>query len=159
MENAEFKITEDLLATKGQRFLNLILDILIVHTILMAIGTTVYLIGTISNSEILTNWAKSTTLSERVFFWILIMFLYYFLTEIYYSRTFAKYFTKTLVVKSDGSKPKMKTIIKRTLLRFIPFEGLTFFMKNFRGLHDFSSNTYVVRKDEFNKKRGFASIP
>ena len=159
MENIKFTITDDLLATRGQRFLNCILDLLIVHTILISIATTVVIIGDITNNSNLSNWAESTTVLERLFFWVVILFLYYFLTETYFSRTFAKYFTKTIVVTKNGLRPKIRTVFIRTLSRFIPLECLTFLGTNVRGLHDLFSDTYVVKKHEFNEKKGVVVFP
>jgi uncharacterized RDD family membrane protein YckC len=159
MENTKFAVTEDLLATRGQRIFNCILDLLIVHTVLVSIATTAVIIGDITNNNDLSNWAKSTTTLERLFFWVVILFLYYFLTETYFSRTFAKYFTKTIVVTKDGSRPNKRMISIRTLSRFIPFEGLTFLSGDLRGVHDLFSDTYVVRKHEFNEKKGVVAFP
>jgi uncharacterized RDD family membrane protein YckC len=159
MENTKFTVTEDLLATRGQRIFNCLLDLLIVHTVLISIATTVVIIGDITNNNDLSNWAKSTTTLERLFFWAVILFLYYFLTETYFSRTFAKYFTKTIVVTKDGSRPSKRMISIRTLSRFIPLEGLTFLSGDLRGLHDLFSDTYVVRKHEFNEKKGVVAFP
>ena len=159
MENTKFTVTEDLLATRGQRFLNCILDLLIVHIIFASIGTTIIIIGDVTNNYEWSNWAESTTTLQKISFWSLMMFLYYFLTETYFSRTFAKYFTKTIVVAKDGSRPNKRTISIRTLTRFIPLECLTFLGANVRGLHDLFSDTYVVRKHEFNHKRGAIPFP
>ncbi|WP_281297587.1 RDD family protein [Flavobacterium limnophilum] len=159
MENIKFTVTDDLLATRGQRFLNCILDLLIVHTVLISIATTVAIIGDVTNNYDLKVWVESTTTFEKLFFWSVILFLYYFLTETYFSRTFAKYFTKTIVVTKDGLKPSYKIILLRTLCRFIPLEAITFLGSNVRGLHDFFSDTYVVRKHEFNHKKGVVAFP
>ena len=159
MKNNEFSVTDDLLATRGQRFFNCILDLLIVHIILGSIGTTIIIIGDVSNNYELSNWIESTTTIEKLLFWSVILFLYYFLTETYFSRTFAKYFTKTIVVTKDGSRPNKRTISIRTLSRFIPLEALTFLGTNVRGLHDLFSDTYVVRKHEFNHKKGVVTFP
>jgi len=159
MENTKFSVTDDLLATRGQRFFNCILDLLIVHIILGSIGTTIIIIGDVSNNYELSNWIESTTTIEKLLFWSVILFLYYFLTETYFSRTFAKYFTKTIVVTKDGSRPNKRTISIRTLSRFIPLEALTFLGTNVRGLHDLFSDTYVVRKHDFNKKKGAFLFP
>jgi len=159
MKNNEFSVTDDLLATRGQRFFNCILDLLIVHIILASIGTTIIIIGDVSNNYELSNWIESTTTVEKLLFWSVILFLYYFLTETYFSRTFAKYFTKTIVVTKDGSRPNKRTISIRTLSRFIPLEALTFLGTNVRGLHDLFSDTYVVRKQEFNHKKGAVAFP
>ena len=159
MENTKFAVTEDLLATRGQRIFNCILDLLIVHTILISIATTVVIIGDVTNNYDLKAWAESTTLLERLFFWVVMLFLYYFLTEAYFGRTFAKYFTKTIVVTKEGLKPGRRIILLRTLCRFIPVEAITFLGTNVRGLHDFFSDTYVVRKHEFNHKKGVVVFP
>ena len=159
MKNNEFSVTDDLLATRGQRFFNCIFDLLIVHIILASIGTTIIIIGDVSNNYELSNWIESTTTVEKLLFWSVILFLYYFLTETYFSRTFAKYFTKTIVVTKDGSRPNKRTISIRTLSRFIPLEALTFLGTNVRGLHDLFSDTYVVRKHEFNHKKGAVAFP
>lgn len=159
MKNNEFAVTEDLWATRGQRFINCILDLLIVHTILISIATTIVIIGNIANNYDLTKWAESTTILQRLLFWAILLFLYYFLTETYFSRTFAKYFIKIIVVTKDGSRPNKRTISIRTLSRFIPLECLTFLWGDFRGLHDLFSDTYVVKKHEFNHKKGAILFP
>jgi uncharacterized RDD family membrane protein YckC len=159
MKNTEFTVTDDLWATRGQRFINCILDLLIVHIILASIGTTVIIIGDVTNNYELSNWIESTTTLEKLLFWILTLFFYYFLTETYFSRTFAKYFTKTIVVTKNGSRPRTHLIFIRTLSRFIPLEGITFLWGDFRGLHDLFSDTYVVRKHEFNHKKGAILFP
>jgi uncharacterized RDD family membrane protein YckC len=159
MENNKFSITADLVASREQRFMNFILDFLIVYVLWIALGTTAIIIGEISGIYALSNWAESTTTYEKMVFWVIIMFLYYFLTEMYFSRTFAKYFTKTIVVTKEGVKPGFSAIIKRTLSRFIPLECVTFLGINVRGLHDLFSDTYVVKKHEFNKKKGVVLFP
>jgi uncharacterized RDD family membrane protein YckC len=159
MENTKFAVTDDLLATRGQRFLNCILDLLIVHIILASIVTTVVIIGDVTNNYELTNWMESKTTLEKLLFWSIMLFLYYFLTETYFSRTLAKYFTKTIVVTKEGSRPNKRTISIRTLSRFIPLEAFTFLGTNVRGLHDLFSDTYVVRKNEFNHKKGVIAFP
>lgn len=159
MENKKFTVTDDLVASREQRFLNFILDFLIIHTILISIGTTIMIIGDVTNNYEIASWIKSTTIFQKLLFWVVIVFLYYFLTEAYFSRTFAKYFTKTIVVTKDGSRPKIHTIFIRTLARFIPLEGLSFLSSNIRGLHDSFSNTYVVKKHAFNHKKGAILFP
>lgn len=159
MENKEFTITSDLLASRSQRFLNFILDFFIIYILWISIGTTLIIIGEITSIYALSNWAESTTTIEKLFLWLILFFLYYFLTETYYSRTFAKYFSKTIVVTKNGLRPNKKQIVIRTLCRFIPLEGLTFLGRNTKGLHDFFSDTYVVRKHEFNKKKGALLFP
>jgi uncharacterized RDD family membrane protein YckC len=159
MKNNEFMVTEDLWATRGQRFINFLLDLLIVHVIMIGLATTVVIIGNIAYNYDLSKWAESTTTLERLLLWAVLLFLYYFLAETYFAITFAKYFTKKIVVTKNGSRPKIHTIFIRTLTRFIPLECLTFLWGDFRGLHDLFSDTYVVRKHEFNHKKGVVVFP
>lgn len=159
MKTKEFTITEDLLATREQRFLNFIIDLGILYVIIASLETTVVIVADLTRNFELSSWVKSMTLIEKFPFAILIAILYFGLTEIYFSRTVAKYLTKTIVVTKEGSRPKTQQIIIRTLTRFIPLEGLTFLSSNIRGLHDLFSNTYVVKKHEFNNKKGAILFP
>jgi len=63
---------------------------------------------------------------ERNLFRSVISFVYYGMTETFLSQSPAKYFTKTIVVMNDGSKPTVLTILARTLLRILPFESFSF---------------------------------
>lgn len=159
MKTKEFTITEDLLATREQRFLNFIIDLGFLYVIIASFETTVVIVADLTRNFELSSWVKSMTLVEKIPFAMLIAILYYGLSEIYFSRTVAKYLTKTIVVTKEGSRPKTQQIIIRTLTRFIPLEGLTFLSSNIRGLHDLFSNTYVVKKHEFNNKKGAILFP
>lgn len=159
MKNNEFTVTDDLWATRGQRFINCILDLLIVHIILVSIATTIVIIGNIAYNYDLTKWAESIPTVQRLLIWAVMVFLYYFITEAYFSRSFAKYFTKTIMVTKKGLRPRVHKVFIRTLTRFIPLECVTFLWGDFRGLHDLFSDTYVVRKHEFNHKKGVIVFP
>lgn len=152
MENKKFTVTDDLLASKGQRLLNFIIDLFIIYVIEISIGTTIILIGDLTKSDTASNWVSSLSVVESFFFGLVILFFYYGLTEMYFSRTFGKYFTKTMVVKHEGSRPNMKSIIVRTLSRLIPFEPFSFLTAE-RGWHDTLSVTYVVKKHDLIAKK------
>ena len=152
MENEKFTVTDDLLASKGQRLLNFIIDLFIIYIIEISIGTTIILIGDLTKSDRASNWVSSVSVVESFFFGLVILFFYYGLTEMYFSRTFGKYFTMTMVVKHDGSRPNMKSIIMRTISRLIPLEPFSFLTAN-RGWHDTLSVTYVVKKHDFMVKK------
>ncbi|MBG6186487.1 RDD family protein [Flavobacterium sp. CAN_S2] len=152
MENKKFTVTDDLLASKSQRLLNFIIDVLIIYIIEISIGTTIILIGDLTKSDTASNWVSSLSVVESFFFGLVILFFYYLITEMYFSRTFGKYFTKTIVVKHEGSRPNMKSIIVRTLSRLIPFEPFSFLTAD-RGWHDTLSVTYVVKKHDFIAKK------
>lgn len=152
MENNKFTVTDDLFASKSQRLLNFIIDVLIIYIIEISIGTTITIIGDLTNSYATSNWVTSLSPIESFFFGLIILFFYYGITEMYFSRTFAKYFTKTMVVKHDGSKPNIKSIIIRTVSRLILLEPFSFLTGDSRGWHDTLSVTYVVKKHDFMAK-------
>jgi uncharacterized RDD family membrane protein YckC len=158
MENKKFTITDDLLASKGERFLNFIIDLLIIYIIAVCIVATINIIGDVTDSYGVSNWVKSLSLIENLFFGLIILFFYYAFTEMYFSRTFAKYFTKTMVVRVDGSKPNTKNFMIRTVSRLNPIDPFSFLGKSERGLHDTLSATYVVKKHEFVAKKKMFSL-
>ncbi|CAM3968104.1 RDD family protein [Flavobacterium weaverense] len=152
METKEFMITDDLLASKGQRFLNMIIDLFIVYVLTMGIGAAINILGEVTGNFKLSEWIISLTLVENILFGVVVLFFYYLIMETYLSRTFGKYFTKTIVVKHNGTKPKVKSTVIRTLVRLIPIEAFTFLNDDARGWHDTLSVTYVVNKHEFMTK-------
>ncbi|MBG6060292.1 putative RDD family membrane protein YckC [Flavobacterium sp. CG_9.1] len=152
METKEFTITDDLLASKGQRFLNFIIDLLVVYMFTVGIGAAVNIIGELTENYSLAEWIISLTLIENILFMLVVLFFYYLIMELYFSRTFGKYFTKTMVVKHNGSKPNVKSIVIRTLVRMVLIEAFSFLSDNARGWHDTLSVTYVVNKHEFISK-------
>lgn len=152
MKNKEFAITHNLYASQGQRFINFMIDLAFIYIIVLSIGTTIYLIADIVSSFSVSNWIKTLGSTEILLYGFIIMFLYYFLTETYFSRTFAKLITKTVVVRKDGTKPSNKMFFIRALARFIPFEPLSVLGDHTRGWHDILSGTYVVKKKKLAKK-------
>ncbi|HUW17819.1 MAG TPA: RDD family protein [Sedimentisphaerales bacterium] len=75
-----------------------------------------------------------------------LVFSYYFVFESSWQRTPAKFVTGTKVITADGRKPALSTIALRTLVRFVPFEALSFLSERAYGWHDKWSGTYVIRK-------------
>ncbi len=153
MENKKFTVTNDLLAPKEKRFLHLVIDLLTQHIIGLSIAMLIVLISESTNWYMLSDWIDQTDSTEQFFIGLFIFVPYYLLTEIYFSRTIGKYFTKTLVVMKDGSQPNKKTILKRTLCRLIPFEFISFMGEDSQGWHDIFSKTYVVNKRRFYEKK------
>ena len=78
----------------------------------------------------------------------LLFVAYYVLSESLFAKSPAKFITKTTVMRTDGSKPKLKQIIGRTFARLIPFEFVSFFGHNPTGWHDRLSGTMVVGDSE-----------
>jgi uncharacterized RDD family membrane protein YckC len=78
---------------------------------------------------------------------------YYFIFETIWQRTPGKFITGTKVVTSTGGKPSVGTIAIRSLIRFFPFNGLSFLTKRVYGWHDRWSGTYVIKAKRFEKNK------
>ncbi|WP_369769703.1 RDD family protein [Flavobacterium sp. WC2416] len=159
MKNKTFTITDHLLASQGQRFLNLLLDLLFIYIIILSVGTSIILIADVANKFTVSDWVETLSWTAILSYGLLILFLYYFLTEVYFSRTLAKLVTRTIVVKSDGLKPTIDMIFIRTICRFIPFEGLSYLGSVSWGWHDRFSGTYVVKKRKLAKSIQYFNHP
>lgn len=153
MKNEEFTITDDFQATQFQRFLNLSIDLMFVYILVLSLGTTIILVAMSVNNFTLSNWVTNLGVVEIAFYTAIVAFLYYYITEVYFSRTISKLLTHTIVVNVDGAKPSKRSFFLRTCCRFIPFEAFSFFALVPRGWHDTFSNTYVVKKRKLNKMR------
>ncbi len=144
----KYSIPNYILASKNTRFLNFIIDLGFIYVLSKIVF---FLSGFIKYNAVypcLSDWLNTFDRTENFIFKSIIWFFYYGITEFFLSRTFAKYFTKTIVVLSDGSKPSFTTILARTALRVVPFEWLTFLRGREPGLHDEYSKTFVVKKDK-----------
>lgn len=143
----KYKIPNYILASKNLRFLNFVIDILLkrltIWILIIAVELILpeYKLGIISQLD-------SFDKMETYLFWSITSFFYYTITEAFLSRSLAKYFTNTIVVLEDGSKPKLIDILARSSLRLIPFEYFTFLRGRKQGLHDQFSKTFVVKNDK-----------
>lgn len=73
------------------------------------------------------------------------LFVYYVVCEFYFKgKTLGKLMTATRVVNRKGEPPCLNCILKRTLLRFIPFEPISLLWFQNQGWHDKWSGTLVV---------------
>ena len=124
------------LASRGQRFLNMVIDFVFFIVFAFIVGVVMAFTGT---GYLLDE------MNETVF-GIILMSAYYFPQEAIWGRTLAKLITKTKVVDLKGEKAGVGKVLGRTLCRFIPFEALTFLFGNGRphGIHDKLPNTKVI---------------
>ena len=87
--------------------------------------------------------------------WIsaLFYFSYYFILEYFTGQTIAKILTKSKTISAtENNEYFLIRIIIRTLVRFIPFDILSYIFTS-RGLHDIFSKTKVINttsKDQYN---------
>ncbi len=72
-------------------------------------------------------------------------FFYYFFFEVLSNSTPGKMLTNTVVKNKDGTKPAVKSVFIRNVLRLIPYDQLSFLF-GFIGLHDDVSKTIVCHK-------------
>lgn len=126
-------------ATRGQRFANLILDGLgsaLVGIVLLTLVASVY-------PEVLTDNA----VWFEYLFGSLMTLVYYVPCEALVGRTPAKLITGTRVVDAGGGTATFGQILGRTLARLVPFEPFSFLGGGARpaGWHDRWSGTLVVR--------------
>ena len=125
-------------ASRVLRLLSFLIDSTFILFIIFSIA---YIVGNygISFSSYIVNYIYSTSL-------ILVSFIgYYLILEFKFQATVGKLLTRTYVVDLEGNKPKLITLLKRTLIRLIPIDPLSYlFSKN--GWHDKLSKTRVLKK-------------
>jgi uncharacterized RDD family membrane protein YckC len=74
-----------------------------------------------------------------------VYFGYYFVMEGLTSRTLGKLATGTKVVNFEGGRLSFSQLFTRTLMRFLPFEPLSFLGQEPEGWHDTFSRSFVVK--------------
>lgn len=74
---------------------------------------------------------------------------YYFSCEAGMQTTIGKLATGTVVINQYAEKPKNASLLGRSFSRLVPFEAFSCLAD--RGWHDKWSNTYVVKKEEYQK--------
>ena len=138
-------ITENNLenASNSKRFLNLLIDSFIIIVVAFRF------IGYAERNEQLTSifYYFKMTFGDNfavLIFFSTIKFIYYLVFESIFKSTPAKFITACYVTDEEGNSPKFSMILKRTLLRFVPFESFSFLLG--KNLHDDYSDTYVVNK-------------
>ena len=125
------------IAGKGRRFLTWAIDYAGFMVLSMVVGVAMVLVlGTDASRYTEGGWSYV--------FGFAVIAAYYLFFEGLWGRTPGKILLGTVVTDLQGRAPSFGAICKRTLARFVPFEGLTFFGKT--GFHDRVSRTQVVRK-------------
>ena len=130
-------------ASKGKRFANFLLDLLFFLIFSFVFGLVIGIIFIALSLPIPSFFVQDDKLTDY-FFGFVINMIYYCGLEATTGRTIAKYITKTKVVNEQGEIPDFKSILIRTLCRYIPFEPFTFLGSDSSGLHDRVSNTRVI---------------
>jgi len=129
-------------ASKWTRFLHPVIDVIVT---IMLFSRFVELIAYIKFGQamfIRLDYSASPT--PLLLMLALCRLIYYLLFESVLGITPGKLLTETRVINYEGNKPSLKNVAVRSIVRFIPFESLTFLQHN--GLHDKLSHTLVVKE-------------
>lgn len=110
---------------KGIRLVNFLIDLLVIALI------SVILVVILANPI----YAKPAS--------FLVFFFYYFVLELVFGKTIGKMVTKTKVVNLHEEQPGALLILIRTLLRFNPFDTLSYLFGISLGTHDVLSKTQL----------------
>jgi uncharacterized RDD family membrane protein YckC len=76
---------------------------------------------------------------------VLVYFEYYGIMEYKYQKTIGKFLTKTKVIAKDGTRPQLKNIFIRTVIRLIVLVDQISYLFKKDGLHDRLSGTTVIK--------------
>ena len=128
------------------RFVHFLIDTI---AWLVATFVSVFLLGVllkILSISLNDEFARKYAMSFGFAIYIIAYICYYYIMEVKFQKTVAKFITKTKVVTSDGNKPTKSDILLRTFCRLIPFDRISFlFTRN--GFHDRLSNTRIIKDD------------
>ena len=137
-------IVQENLAGRSLRLANFLIDLVVFIIILATAGFVLQGLGLFLGITSSPNLSEMSTAGKYLLRFVTGMF-YFTLFEALTGRTPAKYITGTRVVRTDGSKAELSTIVKRSLLRYIPFEAFSFLGATPTGWHDRYSDTLVIR--------------
>jgi uncharacterized RDD family membrane protein YckC len=127
------------LATKTQRFLTFIID-LVARLLCLAVFIFAIVLALPETSE----WFEMKSRWQEWAVDIVSLILFYMMFESIWGRTPGKWVMRTRVVQLDGTDPTPWQILRRTLARWIPFEPFSFLGAKPFGWHDSMSDTRVV---------------
>jgi len=142
--NAGVTTHEVRIASQGKRFLNLIVDNIIIQVLSGAAGFIAGIVFAVTANGPLSKDADIELQAIGFLIGLLVALSYYIGTEALFQRTLAKFLTSTRVVNVDGQRPTFGQIVGRNLARFIPFEAFSFLGIKPVGWHDSLSGTRVI---------------
>ena len=124
----------------GKRFLNFIIDLVFVRilSVIAAIPIALVIFSLAPDRP-----RRELFIILDYLLWLGTYLLYYLMMESTFQRTVAKWVTGTKVVSAEGGKPSFRQILIRTVVRIVPFDGLSFAIAD-RGWHDSWSGTKVI---------------
>ena len=137
----EAEITNLQPASNNKRFLNFVIDTIIIYILIFAYQV-------ITMQDTIDEVGSFAGNIASIFINMGIQVLYFFLMENAYGKTIGKYLTRTKVLNMDGSTATSGTIFKRSLCRLIPFDAFSFLGS--RGWHDSIPDVIVIDETQPN---------
>jgi uncharacterized RDD family membrane protein YckC len=129
------------IATKSQRLIHYLIDVVIIVLIMFAVIT---LLNFTPLAYDYLDKSDESDLKTRLIV-LIILLLYYTITELTFKKTFGKMLTQTHVIRKDGMPLTFKNCLLRSLSRIVPFEAISVFVNNGVMWHDNWTDTYVVK--------------
>lgn len=153
-----FRVTNDIVASLAQRFVNWLIDMIVQTILLLILFTIIVTIAHSYGNKTLASYLLLNPIGQFTF-GAIIRLIYYIFLETLTARTLGKVITQTIVVDENGNPPTHEVILIRSLCRLIPFYEVSFFGIPPRGWHDSLSKTFVVDKRMLEEaKRKFYSL-
>jgi uncharacterized RDD family membrane protein YckC len=135
-------------ASRGKRFLNFILDNIVIQVLSSVAGFVVgfaYAASRVASGGTITPDDEAKLQIIGMLVGLAVALFYFIVTEALFQRSLAKFLTGTRVVAADGGRPTFGQIVGRSFARFIPFEAFSYLGgPNPVGWHDSLSKTRVV---------------
>lgn len=128
------------IASNGQRFVNYIVDRIVVRILFYSSGSLFGFMNASSSIYFIT------TILLFIGFLFFLFFGYFWLCEsVFGGRTLGKLLSGTKVVDEEGYQPSSLSILGRSLARIVPLEPLSIFFNNDGTMwHDQWSGTLVI---------------
>ncbi|MFT6337275.1 MAG: putative RDD family membrane protein YckC [Saprospiraceae bacterium] len=130
-------------ASANQRLLNYFIDH-IVFTLVLFVVLAAFIYGTGFDE-----WVDDMNgIVDHIFSSIFYVIVYFASESFLEGKTIGKFITKTRVLTQSGDKPTQGQLLKRSFIRLVPFEALSFLNENNSGWHDKWSDTIVISEKD-----------
>lgn len=133
-------------ATSTKRFVNHFIDVIAFYIFTFVMAFMSGIVAVLVSPDSLNDLEGPHSQLGQYLFGIVLYITYYTVLEASTGRTLGKLVTGTRVVDNDGKLPSLGRILKRSVLRLVPFEAFSF-LGDSRGWHDRWSDTWVVEKN------------
>ena len=128
------------MASKGQRFLNYLIDVIVYYVLIFAF----YYVQASAYSDPYATQSDENVLLSYLYGAIILVVYYFLLENFTGGKTIGKYLTGTRAVNVDNSRIDANQAIGRSLIRLVPFEAFSYLGSSPTGWHDDWSKTKVI---------------